>query len=58
MAMTSRSAKKLTMYFFRHVRSFSTLVASHSAFDSLLPKNRIEEGFSRSGYTIGHNPTI
>lgn len=32
--------------------------ASHLAFDSLLPERCIEEGFSRSGYTIGHNSTI
>lgn len=46
------------MYSFRHVRSSVPLEASHSAFDSLLPKHCIEEGCSRSGYTIGHNSTV
>lgn len=46
------------MYFFHHVRSSVPLVASHTAFDPSLPKHCLEEGFSRSGYTIGYNSTI
>ena len=58
MAMTSRSVMKPMIYSFRHLRSSVPLEASHSAFDSLLPKHCIEEGFSRSGYIIGHNSTV